>query len=134
MHVKIGYQISSPCLRDKGEDMEYEKITDSCGDISIENVHQSKRKTWAEKEYDVNSEHPTPEQLLVREAVRFLTPKQRKVWEFYNYDKLTQDEIANKLNIAQPVVARHIKACEKRIAKWCQSNMGAYKLLKGDLE
>src|ERR1035437_2191896 len=88
-------------------------------------------------EYDRASEHPTPEQLLMREAAKYLTPKQKKVWELHNYDRFTQDEIAGKLKISQPVVAKHIKAIEKRIAKWVKGNMGAYELLKadyGDLE
>lgn len=85
-------------------------------------------------EQDLGLRHPTPEMLLIREAVKYLTPKQRKVWEYHTYDRLTQDEIAHKLKISQPMVAQHIQAAEKRIVKWCKSNMGAYKLLKTDLE
>lgn len=82
----------------------------------------------------VELQHPSPEQSLLREAVKRLTPKQRRVWELYNFDRLTQDEIAKRLKISQPVVAKHIKACEKKITKWIQNNMGAYKLLKSDFE
>lgn len=78
--------------------------------------------------------HPSPEQLMLREAVRRLTPKQKKVWEMHNFDRMTQAEIGKKLKISQPMVNQHIKACEKKIAKWCKSNMGAYKLLKTDYE
>lgn len=83
-------------------------------------------------EYDTASEHPTPEQMLIRQAVKFLTPKQKKVWEMHNYDRLTQDEIAQKLGVSQSMVSQYIKACETRIAKWVRSNMGAYELLKTD--
>ncbi len=109
-------------------------IEDSCGDISLDMERGDPlEEAIPAKEYDKNSEHPTPEQLLIREAIKWLTPKQRKVWEYHNYDRLTQDEIAKKLGIAQQVVGRHIKACESRIAKWVRSNMGAYNLLKSDL-
>ncbi len=88
----------------------------------------------AERPVDESAKHPTPEVLLIREAIKYLTPKQRKVWEYHAYDKLTQDEIAHKLKIGQPRVAKHIQAAEKRITKWCKSNMGAYELLKSDFE
>lgn len=83
---------------------------------------------------DVGQLHPTPEQLLVREAVKHLTPRQKRVWELYNYDKLTQDEIGAKLGISHQGVAKHIKAIEKRVTKWVQGNMGAYRLIKNEME
>lgn len=116
--------------------MEIEKLEDSCGDCSIEDldIDKDKQRSLIAKEYDPDSEHPTPEQLLVRQAVKYLTAKQRAVWEYYNYDKLTQDEIAEKLGVTQQAVTKHIQACEKRIAKYCRDNMGAYQLLKGELK
>lgn len=87
-----------------------------------------------EKEYDPNSEHPTPEQLLVREAYKVLTLKQRRVWELYNYDRLTHDEIAQTLNISRQMVGKHIRSIETKITKWMKANIGAYKLLKTDYE
>lgn len=78
--------------------------------------------------------HPSPEQLLVREAAKYLTAKQKRVWELYNYDKLTQDEIGAKLGITHQGVAKHIKAIEKRIAKWVKSNIAAYNLIKEEME
>jgi len=87
-------------------------------------------ETIPEKEYDPNSEHPTVEQMFIRQAIKYLTAKQRAIWEYHNYDRLTQDEIAEKLHISQQAVQAHIHRIEKRIAKWCKSNMGAYKLLK----
>ncbi len=97
---------------------------------------QLSNKAWRNipaNEYNTDSEHPTPEQLLIRQAVKFLTPKQKIVWELSNYDKLTQDDIAVKLSISQAAVSKHLSAIEKRIAKWVKSNMGAYNLLKSDL-
>ena len=107
----------------------------SCGDVSLDGleIDSDKLRGLRAKEYDKSSEHPTPEMLLIREAVKYLTPKQRAVWEYHAYDKLTQDEIAKKLKISQQMVTQHIQAAEKRIAKWCKSNMGAYNLLKQDL-
>lgn len=78
--------------------------------------------------------HPTPEQLLMREAVKYLTPRQKRVWELYNYDRFTQDEIGAKLGITHQGVAKHIKAIEKRITKWVKSNMAAYNLIKAEME
>ena len=86
---------------------------------------------YAAPEYDSGSEHPSPEQMMIRNAVKYLTPKQRKVWQLHNYDRLTQDEIGAKLGISHQTVAEHIKACEARITKWCNSNPILYKMLKG---
>jgi DNA-directed RNA polymerase specialized sigma subunit len=86
------------------------------------------------KEYDSNSEHPTPEQLFIREAAKHLTAKQKVIWDYHNFDKLTQDEIAIKVGIAQPVVSRHIKAINKKIQKWCEANMSVYEMIKEALE
>ena len=85
-------------------------------------------------EYDPGTEHPTPEQMLIRQAAKYLTPKQKKVWEMHNYDRLTQDQIATKLGVSQSTIAEHIRAIEKRIAKWCKANMGTYLLLKHDYD
>ena len=95
--------------------------------VSLESL-----ENYPAPEYDENREHPSVEEMFIRQAVKYLTPKQRAVWEYHNYDRLTQDEIAEKLHISQPVVAKHIKAIEKRIAKWCKSNEGAYKMLKAE--
>lgn len=78
----------------------------------------------------VSEEHPTTEQLMLRQALKRLTVKQAEIWNLWNYDRMTQDEIATKLNIAQPVVAKHIKAIEKKITKYCQQRIEVYKLLK----
>ncbi len=108
---------------------------DSCGDISLESLGtRSHEETLVAKEGPTGNKHPTPEQLMVREAAKWLTSKQKKVWELYNYDRFTQDEIAKKLGITQQGVAKHIKAIEKRIAKWIGSNLGAYNLLKTNFE
>jgi DNA-directed RNA polymerase specialized sigma subunit len=109
----------------------FEKMDKSCGNMSLSALNLDKTD-FAERAYETSSEHPTPEQLLMREAAKFLTPKQKKVWELYNYDRLTQDEMAARLGMGQANVAHSIKAIEKRIAKWVASNMGAYKLLKQD--
>lgn len=87
----------------------------------------------AMRSYDEKREHPTPEQVIIREAIRRLTPKQRLIWEYYTYDQLTQDEIAVKLKISQPVVAKHIKACERSVIKYCKTNMTAYHLIRSEI-
>lgn len=108
-----------------------EKIDHSCGVFSIDDRRFNAGEVPDHPKQD--NEHPTPEQLLVREATKWLTSKQKKVWELYNYDKFTQDEIAKKLGISQPVVAKHIKAIEKRVTKWVKSNMAAYNLIKTEM-
>lgn len=80
------------------------------------------------------NEHPRPEEVMVRQAVRYLTPIQRKVWHLYNYDRLTQDEIAAKLGKKRTTIATQIRQCEARIIKWCKSNMAAYYLIKQETD
>ena len=97
---------------------------------------QLSQKGWNKleaPEYNPASEHPTPEQLLVREAVKCLTLKQRRIWDMFNFDRLTHDEIAQKLGVNQSLVTRAIHACERKITKWVNDNMGAYRLLKSEL-
>lgn len=101
-------------------------------DVSLELIPENRLP--AERPYDENSECPSAEQAMLRQAARHLTSKQRQVWDLYNYDKLTQDEIGVKLGITHQGVAKHIKAIEKRVAKWCKSNMAAYNLIKQEME
>jgi RNA polymerase sigma factor (sigma-70 family) len=91
-------------------------------------------KNYPMTEYNKDNEHPTPEQMLLRQAIKYLTPKQKVIWEYHNYDRLTQDEIASKLKMTQQGVEGHIRRIEKRIAKYCKDNLGAYELLKSDFE
>ncbi len=81
-----------------------------------------------------DNEHPRPEEIMVRQAVRYLTPKQRKVWHLYNYDRLTQDEIATKLGKKRTTIETQIRQCEARIVRWCKSNMAAYNLIKQEVD
>jgi RNA polymerase sigma factor (sigma-70 family) len=87
---------------------------------------------FAMKEYDSACEHPTIEQMFMRQAVKYLTPKQKQVWELHNFDRLTQDEIGTKLGISHQAVCKHIRACEARITKYCRDNQGAYEVLKAE--
>lgn len=80
--------------------------------------------------YDNSSEHPTPEQLLVREALKTLTPKQTKVWQWFAYDRLTHKEIALNLGISRQAVTQMIEKIEYKVQKFCRQNRGAYMLLK----
>lgn len=84
-------------------------------------------------EYDPGSEHPTPEQLLVREAAKHLTEKQRVVWELHIYDKLSERKIAARLGKSRTTIATQIRQCEARIEKWCKANMSAYRLIKQEM-
>ena len=75
-------------------------------------------------------EHPTAEQLMIRQAVNRLTEKQKQVWDMWNFERATQDEIGDKLGISHQAVAKHIKAIEAKIAKYCRQRMEVYKLIK----
>lgn len=85
-------------------------------------------------DYDPGSEQPTVEQLFIREAAKHLTKKQTQVWEYWNYDRLTQDEIAIKLGVSQQSISRCIRACEERIAKWCSENQNVYDVIRESME
>lgn len=76
--------------------------------------------------------HPSVEEMFIRQAVKYLTFKQREIWAYWNYDRLTQDQIAEKLHMGQANVAHSIKAIERRIAKYCKENQAAYDLLKAE--
>ena len=65
--------------------------------------------------------HPLPEQLLLRQAIKeSLTTKQRYVWDLYNYDALTQEEIAAKLGVSRPAVTQQIGTIERKLTKYCK--------------
>lgn len=84
-------------------------------------------------EYNTDAEHPTPEQLLIRQAVdEGLTTKQKIIWEMYNYDKMTLREIADALEVHFTTIDEHIRMAEKKIVKWCSEHLEVYKTLKGD--
>lgn len=104
----------------------------------MDKVHESQKKSLQleyaanvpEKEYDSNKEHPTPEQVILREATKYLTREQRAIWEYHNYDQLTHEQIAEKLGVSHQNITKRIKVIEKKITKWVQSNMTAYNLIK----
>jgi len=77
-----------------------------------------------------DNRHPSLNQIFVKEAIRALTPKQKQVWEYLTYEKMTQDAIAHKLGLSQSVVCRHIKAAKKKMARWFKEHEGMYDLLK----
>jgi predicted DNA-binding protein YlxM (UPF0122 family) len=77
------------------------------------------------------TEHPSPEQLLLRMAVeKALMRDQVKIWEYYNYDRLTASEIAKKFNVDKSVMAKRIKTIERQLAKWVKEHWDVYEALK----
>jgi predicted DNA-binding protein YlxM (UPF0122 family) len=76
------------------------------------------------------SKQPKAEEILFRMAIDHLTERQRKIWEMWNYDRLTQDEMALKLKIRRQSVAESISKIEDKIKKFVTINKGAYILLK----
>jgi predicted DNA-binding protein YlxM (UPF0122 family) len=75
--------------------------------------------------------HPKPEELLLRMAVeKGLMNRQRKVWEWYNYDRLSIVEIAKKLGITKQSAGEQIETIEKQLAKWVKEHSEVYEALK----
>ena len=75
--------------------------------------------------------HPTPEQLLIREAVNnALMNKQKRVWEMYNYDRLTHAEIAKKLKVTPSAITQQLKTIDKRLTKWVREHQDVYDVIK----
>lgn len=81
-------------------------------------------------ESDEDSKYPSLNQVFTKEALSCLTKRQLQIWEYMAYEKYTQDLIATKLGIAQPVVSRHIKAATKKLTKWFKEHETMYDLLK----
>ena len=65
--------------------------------------------------------------LFARESLKVLTPKQREIWILQR--EMTQEEIAATLGISQPVVAKHLKAAEKKIKKFGESFEETFKTM-----
>jgi DNA-directed RNA polymerase specialized sigma24 family protein len=99
-----------------------------------EREYQYRLDNLRSPEYDERSEHPSVEQLLLREAIRALTAKQRMAWEYHIYEKLTLDDIGLKMSISHQAVSGHIKAAEKRIKTFCKACGPAYKLLREQMK
>lgn len=87
-------------------------------------------KDVAAREYDVNREQPTPEQLMIKVGLKQLTPRQQQIWELSAYADKTQEEIGIVLGISQSAVGSALKAIQLKVEKWCKQNRGAYMLLK----
>lgn len=77
------------------------------------------------------AEHPSVEQLMMREAVsKALMNRQKRVWEMYNFDRLTHAEIAKKLKVTPSAVTQQIKTIEKRLHKWIALHSDVYHTIK----
>lgn len=73
----------------------------------------------APKDQSDERRQPTREQSKLRRAVDKLTRRQRIVWDLYNYDRKTQDEIARLLHISQSAVSQRLQTIEKRLVALC---------------
>ena len=84
------------------------------------------------KEYiKYRKEYPTAEEALFRIAIdKVLNKEQKEIWQYWNYDRLTQSEIAKKLNSEQSLISRKIKTIEKQLTAWCKEHLEVYNLLK----
>ena len=83
-----------------------------------------------EREYSEASEHPTPLQLLLRLAIEnVLSYQQRRVWAYYNYDRMSFTDIGKKLKISKQAVEQRIKVIERKLHLFCQEHRKVYKLL-----
>lgn len=75
------------------------------------------------------NKHPTVNELFAKEGVRHLTKKQRLIWEYMSLEGLTQDQIAIKLDISQPVVSKHLRAARVKMTKWFKNHENVYDTL-----
>lgn len=82
------------------------------------------------EDFNIDAKHPTIQQTMFKMALESLTVKQKRLWDMYAYDRLTQEEIAGKLGIKQQTVEQSIKRVETKIAKYVRHNRAAYMLLK----
>lgn len=78
--------------------------------------------------------HPTIEELMLREALRHLTARQKMIWEYWNFDKWPQSRIASKLDISQQAVDKTLKSIARRVERWIKSHEQVYETLKGALK
>lgn len=77
------------------------------------------------------NKYPNAEEALFRMGIdRLLTPEQKQIWEYWNYDRLTQEEIASKTHSEQSLIAKKIKTIEKQLTKWCREHLEIYHLLQ----
>ena len=61
----------------------------------------------------------SPEEgVLVREALRLLTPDQRTVFILFHYEQWTQEEIAKHIKMTDRTVRNRLQSAEKRLATW----------------
>lgn len=65
---------------------------------------------------------------LVQQAFSALTPKQQQVWQLVMREQVSQTEAANRLNISQPMVKKHLNYAKAKfieILRSGQENVGA---------
>jgi RNA polymerase sigma factor (sigma-70 family) len=73
---------------------------------------------------------PNVEEMMIRMALEELTPRQRVIWELYNFDRFTQEEIAKKFGVRLRTIESTLTKITLKVAKWCKLNRGAYMLMK----
>lgn len=73
---------------------------------------------------------PRVEQMIMKMAVEHLNPQQKEIWFLHNNEKLTQDGIAERLNLKRTTIQAYIKRIETKLVKFCKANIAAYLLLK----
>jgi RNA polymerase sigma factor (sigma-70 family) len=63
-------------------------------------------------------------------AVETLNPEQKEIWFCHNNERMTQDEIAERLNLKRTTIETMLKRIQTKLEKHIRRNMGAYLLLK----
>jgi predicted DNA-binding protein YlxM (UPF0122 family) len=84
-----------------------------------------------EREYDKDeAKHPTASQLLLRLAIdNTLTYKQKRVWNYYNYDRMSLTDIGLKMNVSKQAIDQQIKVIENRLKTFCDEHKKVHKIL-----
>ncbi len=73
---------------------------------------------------------PRALQILMSMAIEQLNAQQKEIWFCHNNERLTQDEIAERLNLKRTTVETMIQRIEKKLEKYIRNNMASYLLLK----
>lgn len=76
------------------------------------------------EDFEESVPQPSGEQILLDEALKLLTTKQRIIWDLYYKQEHTEEEIADQIGIAHQTVSKQLNAALKKIVTYCDANKG----------
>ncbi|MCK7556527.1 hypothetical protein MKQ70_16490 [Chitinophaga sedimenti] len=83
---------------------------------------------WVKEDAGKGDQHDpaAPFYILLDEAIDQLTERQRQVYLLHRHEKLTYQQIADRLNIGKESVKTHIELAVKHISTHLRSRIGLY--------